>query len=197
MQATGPNLPNPGSPFGPALNLSIWIDYDTIGRFVPPSFIGISREYTNESVFWDRNLDAWGAILDVLGPSPDNRIGGATPAGLPRPPTAEYLRSLATLHCTLGVRYIIGLPLFQNSPALALTIKQAFDKAFENFPRAILSYELGNEVGGVGGWGLGAGAGAGLDLGRGGGSTHTLWGLPFADQAHPRPCRAPASPWLL
>lgn len=132
--------------FPPALNYSIWLDYDTIGRYIPASFIGISREYTNESVFWDRNLDAWGAILDVLGPSPVIRIGGASQEALTAPPTAEYLRSLVTLHCTLGVRFILGLPLFQNAPQLALTIKQAYDKAFENFPRAIVSYELGNEV---------------------------------------------------
>ncbi|KAI8466976.1 MAG: hypothetical protein J3K34DRAFT_524129 [Monoraphidium minutum] len=132
-------------PNAPALNLSLWVDYDTIGRYIPASFIGISREYTNESVFWDRNLDAWGAILDVLGPSPVVRLGGASQEALTAPPTAEYLRSLVTLHCALGVRFIVGLPLFQNAPALALTIKQAFEKAFANFPRAIISYELGNE----------------------------------------------------
>jgi hypothetical protein len=132
--------------FGPALNMSVWVDYDTIGRYIPASFIGISREYTNESVFWDRNLEAWGPILDVLGPSPVIRIGGASQEALTAPPTADYLRSLVTLHCALGVRYIIGLPLFQNAPALALSVKQAFDNAFANFPSAIISYELGNEV---------------------------------------------------
>jgi hypothetical protein len=145
------------SPFGPDLNMTVWVDTDTIGRFVPASFVGISREYTNESVYWDRNLPAWGAILDVLGPSPIVRLGGASQEALTAPPTADYLRSLVTLHCALGVRYIVGLPLYQNAPALALTIKQAFDKAFSNFPRAILSYELGNEVRGGGGgvWGCG------------------------------------------
>ena len=136
----------PDSAFGPALNWTVYVDADTLGRFVPQSFIGISREYTNESVYWDRNLDAWGAILDVLGPSPIVRIGGASQEALTAPPTPEYLRSLVALHCALGVRFIIGLPLFQNAPALALTIKQAFDKAFANFPKAVLSYELGNEV---------------------------------------------------
>jgi hypothetical protein len=145
------------SPFGPDLNMTVWVDQDTIGRFVPPSFIGISREYTNESVYWDRNLPAWGAILDVLGPSPIIRLGGASQEALTAPPTADYLRSLVTLHCALGVRYIVGLPLFQNAPALALQIKQAFDTAFANFPRAILSYELGNEVRGGGGCGAGGG----------------------------------------
>jgi hypothetical protein len=135
------------SQFGPDLNQTIYVDTETIGRMVPASFIGISREYTNESVYWDRNLEAYGALLDVLGPSPVIRLGGASQEALTAPPTAEYMRSLVTLHCALGVRYIIGLPLFQNSPALALTIKQAYDKAFANFPRAVLSYELGNEVG--------------------------------------------------
>lgn len=132
--------------FGPALNLSVEIDVGTLGKVIPESFIGISREYTNESVYWDRNLDAWGAILDVLGPSPVIRLGGASQEALTAPPTPEYMRSLVTLHCALGVRFIIGIPLFQNAPALALAIKQAYDKAFQNFPKAILSYELGNEV---------------------------------------------------
>ena len=136
------------SPFGPDLNMTIYVDQDSIGRFVPASFIGISREYTNESVYWDRNMEAFGAILDVLGPSPIVRLGGASQEALTAPPTPEYMRSLVTLHCALGVRFIIGLPLFQNSPALALSIKQAYDKAFANFPRAVLSYELGNEVSG-------------------------------------------------
>lgn len=141
--------------FGPDLNLTVYVDADTVGRFVPASFIGISREYTNESIYWDRNLPAWGAILDVLGPSPVVRLGGASQEALTAPPTAEYMRSLVALHCALGVRYIIGLPLFQNAPALALQIKQAYDQAFANFPRAILSYELGNEArGGRGPWGL-------------------------------------------
>jgi hypothetical protein len=147
----GPWGPDLNSPWGPDLNLTFGIDQTTLGRFVPGSFIGISREYTNESVYWDRNLEAWGAILNVLGPSPIIRIGGASQEALTSPPTGDYLRSLVTLHCALGVRYVIGLPLFQNAPALALTIKQAFEKAFQNFPKAIISYELGNEVGGPGG----------------------------------------------
>ena len=132
--------------FGPDLNMTVYVDSDTLGRFVPDSFIGISREYTNESVYWDRNLDAWGALLDVLGPSPVIRVGGASQEALTAAPTAEYMRSLVALHCALGVRYIIGLPLFQNAPALALAIKRVYDKAFANFPKAVLSYELGNEA---------------------------------------------------
>jgi hypothetical protein len=149
-EGAGPWGPDLNSPWGPDLNLTFGIDQSTLGRFVPGSFIGISREYTNESVYWDRNLEAWGAILNVLGPSPIIRIGGASQEALTAPPTADYLRSLVTLHCALGVRFIIGLPLFQNAPALALQIKQAFQKAFQNFPRAIVSFELGNEVGGQG-----------------------------------------------
>ncbi|GBF99210.1 hypothetical protein Rsub_12469 [Raphidocelis subcapitata] len=144
-EGAGPWGPDLNSPWGPDLNLTFGIDQSTLGRFVPGSFIGISREYTNESVYWDRNLEAWGAILNVLGPSPIIRIGGASQEALTAPPTADYLRSLVTLHCALGVRFIIGLPLFQNAPALALQIKQAFQKAFQNFPRAIVSFELGNE----------------------------------------------------
>lgn len=52
---------------------------------------------------------------------------------------------LLRLHCYLGVRFIIGLPLFQNAPQLPLAIKAAFDAAFKDYPYAILSYELGNE----------------------------------------------------
>lgn len=55
------------------------------------------------------------------------------------------MQSLVKLHCYLGVRYIIGLPLFQNAPQLPLSIKATFDTWFKDFPYAILSYELGNE----------------------------------------------------
>jgi hypothetical protein len=60
-------------------------------------------------------------------------------------PNATYIDGLVTMHCALGVRYIIGLPLYQNAPQLTLAVKNAFDTAFARFPRAILSYELGNE----------------------------------------------------
>lgn len=53
--------------------------------------------------------------------------------------------SLVRMHCMWGVRYIIGLPLFQFAPQLSLAVKAAFDEAFKAFPYAILSYELGNE----------------------------------------------------
>jgi len=55
------------------------------------------------------------------------------------------MNSLITLHCALGVRYIIGLPLFQYAPQLTLSIKEAFDAAFQDYPFAIVNYELGNE----------------------------------------------------
>ena len=60
-------------------------------------------------------------------------------------PNATYIDGLVTMHCALGVRYIIGLPLYQNAPQLTLAVKNAFDTAFARFPKAILSYELGNE----------------------------------------------------
>jgi hypothetical protein len=62
-----------------------------------------------------------------------------------QPPNSTYINSLITLHCALGVRYIIGLPLFQNAPMLSLAVKKTFDDAFKDYPFAILSYELGNE----------------------------------------------------
>lgn len=45
----------------------------------------------------------------------------------------------------MGIRYIIGLPLFQNAPELSLAVKKTFDDAFQDYPFAILAYELGNE----------------------------------------------------
>lgn len=55
------------------------------------------------------------------------------------------MSSLVALHCALGVRYVVGLPLFQNAPELSLAVMRTFDAAFADYPYAILSYELGNE----------------------------------------------------
>lgn len=60
-------------------------------------------------------------------------------------PNATYVEGLVKLHCALGVRYIIGLPLFQNAPQLTLAVKNIFDVAFQRYPGAILTYQLGNE----------------------------------------------------
>lgn len=60
-------------------------------------------------------------------------------------PDAKFMNALVQLHCRLGIRYIIGLPLFQNAPQLPLAFKALFDATFKNFPFAIVGYELGNE----------------------------------------------------
>jgi hypothetical protein len=53
------------------------VDTAALTTFVPPSFLGLSREYGDE-VFWDRNLEAFENIFDVLGPAPIIRVGGAS-----------------------------------------------------------------------------------------------------------------------
>lgn len=60
-------------------------------------------------------------------------------------PDAKFINALIQLHCRFGVRYIIGLPLFQNAPQLPQSFKALFDTAFKNYPFAIVNYELGNE----------------------------------------------------
>lgn len=60
-------------------------------------------------------------------------------------PDARFLNALVKLHCRFGVRYIIGLPLFQSAPQLPQAFKSLFDSTFKDFPFAIVNYELGNE----------------------------------------------------
>ncbi|WIA18946.1 hypothetical protein OEZ85_003615 [Tetradesmus obliquus] len=148
-----PRPPSPPPPFPPPpppppveqrASLTVDIQPDSFTGGVPASFLGISREWT-QAVWWDKNLPAFGNIFDVLGPAPVIRIGGASQEALLQPPNSTYINSLITLHCALGVRFIIGLPLFQNAPMLSLAVKKTFDDAFKDYPFAILSYELGNE----------------------------------------------------
>ncbi|KAF8064564.1 hypothetical protein HT031_003364 [Scenedesmus sp. PABB004] len=145
-----PPAPAPAPPAPPPprvvtrAQLTMDIQPDAFVGAVPASFLGISREWT-PAVYWDRNLPAFGAIFDALGPAPVVRIGGATQEALLRAPNSTFLSSLVTLHCALGMRYIVGLPLFQNAPQLSLAVKAAFDAAFKDYPYAVLSYELGNE----------------------------------------------------
>jgi hypothetical protein len=72
-----PQVFAPPPPVPPTGSLTVSVDTAALTTFVPPSFLGISREYGDE-VFWDRNLAAFENIFDVLGPAPVIRIGGAS-----------------------------------------------------------------------------------------------------------------------
>lgn len=72
-----PQVFAPPPPVPPTGALTVSVDTAALTTFVPPSFLGISREYGDE-VFWDRNLAAFENIFDVLGPAPIIRIGGAS-----------------------------------------------------------------------------------------------------------------------
>jgi hypothetical protein len=77
-----PPPPPPSPPPGPKQGaLTMDISPDTFVQAVPPSFIGVSREWT-PYVFFDENLDAFERVFAQLGPSPILRIGGATQDGL-------------------------------------------------------------------------------------------------------------------
>jgi hypothetical protein len=77
-----PPPPPPSPPPGPKQGaLTMDISPDTFVQAVPPSFIGVSREWT-PYVFFDENLDAFERVFSQLGPSPILRIGGATQDGL-------------------------------------------------------------------------------------------------------------------
>ena len=52
---------------------------------------------------------------------------------------------MVRLHCALGVRYIVNLPMWPDNPTLTLTLKAQVESAFAGLPGAILSFELGNE----------------------------------------------------
>jgi hypothetical protein len=69
-------------PAGPTkARLQIDIQPDAFVQAVPPSFVGISREWT-PFVWYDDNPEAWERVFAQLGPAPILRIGGATQEGL-------------------------------------------------------------------------------------------------------------------
>lgn len=86
-------------------------------------------------------LVAWLALILCL-KQPDSAVLCCAVLQLP---DAQFINALIKLHCRFGVRYIIGLPLFQNAPQLPQAFKALFDAAFKDYPFAIVNYELGNE----------------------------------------------------
>jgi len=76
-----PPVPKPPPPEPKQGQLTIDIQPDAFIQAVPPSFIGVSREWT-PFVWYDQNLEAFERIFAQLGPSPILRIGGATQEGL-------------------------------------------------------------------------------------------------------------------
>jgi hypothetical protein len=73
--------PKPPPPEPKKGQLTLDIQPEAFVQAVPPSFVGVSREWT-PFVWYDENLDAFEKVFAQLGPSPILRIGGATQEGL-------------------------------------------------------------------------------------------------------------------
>jgi hypothetical protein len=58
------------------------VDAAALGPFLPESFLGISLEWNDYALFYDRNLSGWANIFAALGPQPIMRLGGASTEGI-------------------------------------------------------------------------------------------------------------------
>lgn len=91
-----PATPSPAAPQRAQLTMDI--QPDSFIGVVPASFLGISREW-GPQVFYDKNLEAFGNIFEVLGPSPIIRIGGFSQESLLRVDLPLRQLSTSILSC--------------------------------------------------------------------------------------------------
>lgn len=76
QQTTSSQVANQGQVTSGSMTANI--DVNIKGPNIPASFLGISHEFVNNSLWYNINLTAWAPIFAVLGPSPIIRIGGSS-----------------------------------------------------------------------------------------------------------------------
>lgn len=118
---------------------------------IPQSFLGLSHEWTHVEEI--NNIPAYKDVINLLtsyGSGPMvMRVGGGSTDKQARVFPSYVYEALAQVHEETGMLFILGLNFEKGDIDLA---RQQFEIARKYLPpESIITFEIGNEVGGVGG----------------------------------------------
>jgi hypothetical protein len=163
--------------------VSFTIDVDSRDQpAIPQSFLGLSHEwpYVEEMSSQPKYMEFMNYLTSFGSGPMVVRIGGGSTDIQDFVPSDAVWDSLAKLHKGTGAKFIIGLNLEEGDPDLAL---RQMRKAQEKLPAgSIMTFEIGNEVGGGGQNAAGAAGAEPSEAGTGGlAAAGALWNRPGLD----------------